>query len=145
MRLVGAAWAVPGEPELLPRAPRNNEEARLQAAVMAYLAWALPDWAVANHSPGEGKRTRRAQGELRRSGYTSGWPDIEVIRRGSDGEGRSIFIELKAKRGVLSAAQRETQRKLIYCGCPVHLCRSVPEVEAALRGCGVPLRGSVAA
>jgi hypothetical protein len=139
VRAAGVAWAVPAEPELLPRAPRNNEEARLQAAVMAYLAWALPANAIANHSPGEGKRTRRAQGDLRRSGYQAGWPDIEVIYNG-----RSCFIELKAKRGVLSAAQREMQRRLIYCGSEVCLCRSVPEVEQALREIGIPLRARVA-
>ena len=139
MRVGGAAWVQPAE--LLPaRAPRRQDELELQAAVMTFLAWALPPDAIANHSPGEGKRTRRAQADLRRSGYVSGWPDIEIIWRG-----RSLFIELKAKRGVLSAAQRETHRRLIYCGCEVCLCRSVPEVEQALREIGLPLRGSVAA
>jgi hypothetical protein len=127
---------------LLPDPPaRRHEEADLQAATMAYLAWALPPDAVAHHSPGEGKRTKRAQIELRRSGYQTGWPDIEVVYRG-----RIYFIELKRpKGGCLSAAQRACHRKLEYCDAPVMLCRSVPEVEAQLREACVPLRASVAA
>lgn len=139
MRVGGAAWVQPVELPL-PRPPRRQDELELQAAVMTFLGWALPPDAIANHSPGEGKRTRRAQADLRRSGYQAGWPDIEVIWRG-----RGIFIELKGKRGVLSAAQRETRRRLIYCGCEVCLCRSVPEVEQALREIGIPLRAGVAA
>ena len=119
---------------------RRHDEASLLHATMGFLSWALPDDAVANHSPGEGKRSKAAQVALRRSGYRAGWPDIEVIWRG-----KVYFIELKTKSGVMSPAQREMTRKLIYCGAPVMLCRSLPEVEASLREACVPLRGSVAA
>jgi hypothetical protein len=80
----------------------------------------------------------RASAALSRSGYCKGWPDIEVIHRG-----RALFIELKAARGVVSAAQKETHRRLIYAGAEVMLCRSVGEVEQSLRECGVHLRASV--
>jgi hypothetical protein len=123
--------------ERLPTVKRNNEEEKLQAAVVAYLAVALPPGAVAHHSPGEGLRSKRAQGELKRSGYQKGWPDIEVIWCG-----RSYFVELKAAGGYPSAAQRMMHQRLEYCGCPVMLCRSGPEVEAALRGLGFPLRAT---
>jgi hypothetical protein len=117
---------------------RRHEEADLQAAVMAYLALALPPNAIAHHSPGEGKRTKRAQWELKRSGYQTGWPDIEIVFRG-----RIFFIELKRpKGGSLSPAQRECRRRLEYCEAPVMLCRSVPEVEAQLREACIPLRAS---
>jgi hypothetical protein len=126
---------------LLPEPPRRrHEEADLQHAVMQYLGWALPADAIAHHSPGEGKRTRRAQGELKRSGYNRGWPDVLVIHAG-----RCFAIELKAKHGTVSPAQRAMMGKLYYCGCEVVTCRSVPEVQAALQHLGVPLRGSVAA
>jgi hypothetical protein len=123
--------------ERLPSVKRNNEEEKLQATVMQYLALALPPGAVAHHSPGEGLRSKRAQGELKRSGYQKGWPDIEVIYRG-----RSYFIELKAPGSYPSAAQRTMHQRLEYCGCPVLLCRSGPEVEAGLRGLGLPLRAT---
>jgi hypothetical protein len=123
-------------PERAPR--RRHEEDDLQAQVAEFLAVALPQGAVPHHSPGEGLRSKRAQGHLVRSGFCKGWPDFEIIWRG-----RVYFIELKSGRGVVSKAQRETHRRLTYAEAPVMLCRSVPEVEAALRECGVPLRGSV--
>ena len=126
---------------LLPSpAPRRHEEADIQHAVMQYLGWALPADAIAHHSPGEGKRTKRAQAELKRSGYNPGWPDVLVIH-----QGRCFFIELKAAKGIVSAAQRAMMAKLYYCGCEVLICRGVPEVQAALQHLGVPLRALVAA
>jgi len=127
---------------LLPdrRTVRRQSEAALQHAVMQYLALALPPDAIAHHSPGEGMRSLRAQRDLKRSGHVKGWPDIEIIWRG-----RAYFIELKAPRGSLSAAQRETHRRLSYAGAEVMLCKSVEQVEAALREVCVPLRASVAA
>jgi hypothetical protein len=132
----GGAWTlrVP-EP-----AARQYPEADLQHAVMLFLAAALPRDAIAHHSPGEGKRTKSAQAALSRSGYCKGWPDIEIVWRG-----RVYFIELKAARGVLSAAQRETHRRLVYSGAEVVVCRGVEGVERALRDAGMPLRATVMA
>lgn len=120
------------------KVPRQQPEMLLQTAVAQYLAWALPPDAVAHHSPGEGKRSRRAQGELKRSGFTSGWPDLEIVW-----DGKVVFVELKAGRGALSAAQRATHRKLHYCGAPVCVCRSPEDVEFVLRAHGLPLRATV--
>jgi hypothetical protein len=128
---------------LLPerRAVRRHEpEAAILHTCMEYLAWALPPDAVANHSPGEGKRTLRAQRDLKRSGYQTGWPDIEIVWK----DNPNIYVELKAARGVMSPAQRAMRIKLEYCGCKVLLCRTPEGMENALRELGVPLRGSVA-
>jgi hypothetical protein len=127
---------------LLPSpAPRRHEEERqLNEAVTDYLAVALPLGAVVHHSPGEGLRSKAAQGRLVRSGFCKGWPDLEIVWRS-----RVYFIELKAARGVLSKAQRECHRRLLYADAPVACCKSVPEVEAALREMCVPLRATVAA
>jgi hypothetical protein len=121
------------------RTVRRHDEADLQAACMAYLRLALPPDAVAHHSPGEGKRTLRAQRDLKRSGYQAGWPDIEIIRK----DHPNIYVELKAARGQLSVEQRAMRHKLEYCGCAVLLCRTVEGMECALRELGVPLRASV--
>lgn len=132
----GSAWVLqtPGVPT------RLNPEAVLQHAVMTFLAAALPSDAITHHSPGEGKRTKGAQAALSRSGFCKGWPDIEIVW-----QGRVYFIELKAARGVLSAAQRETHRRLVYSGATVAVCRSVDGVERALRDAGMPLRATVMA
>lgn len=123
---------------LLPDPPRRrHEEDSLQATVMEYLDLALPPDAVAHHSPGEGKRTKAAQAKLRRSGYKAGWPDVEIVWKG-----RSFFVELKAQRGTLSAAQRQMIDRLHLCGAAVVLCRSLEGVENSLREMGLPLRAS---
>lgn len=114
---------------------RGQDEARLQHAVMQYLAWALPPDAVAHHSPGEGKRGVRARADLKRSGFQSGWPDVEVVHKG-----RVHFIELKIPKGQVSPAQRTMANKLKYCGAPVCLCRRLEDVYEVLVASGVPLR-----
>lgn len=121
---------------------RLYEEEKLQASAMRFLDLALPPNAIAHHSPGEGKRTLKARHQLKRSGYKKGWPDIEIIWRGRE---RSIFIELKVPGGYVRPEQRAMHNRLIYCGAEVFVARSVPEVEALLRGIGIPLRASVAA
>lgn len=123
------------EREPVPR--RNNAEEKLQAQVMQYLTLALPDGAVAHHSPGEGLRSKRAQGELKRSGHQKGWPDIEIVFRG-----RIYFIELKVPGTYPSPAQRAMHKRLMYADAPVMLCRSGTEVEAQLREACIPLRAT---
>ena len=126
---------------LLPSpAPRRHLEDDLQAQVADFLAVALPRGAVVHHSPGEGLRSKAAQGRLVRSGFCKGWPDFEIVWRG-----RVYFIELKAARGVLSQAQRECHRRLLYAEAPVMLCKTLGQVEAQLREACVPLRASVSA
>lgn len=126
---------------LLPEAPRRRHvEDDLQKSVFAYLARALPDEGTAYAIPNGGKRHAREAARMKGLGVVAGMPDIGICYRG-----RAMFVELKAPRGVVSAAQRETIRKLTYCGAPVMLCRSVEDVEAALREACVPLRASVAA
>jgi hypothetical protein len=127
---------------LLPDPPRRkHDEDDLLYAAMEFLDLALPVEAIAHHSPGEGKRTKRAQGHLKRSGYKKGWPDIEIVWRGHP----SIFIELKAARGTLSEAQRRMHIKLAYCGAEVISCKSLPCIEESLLELGMPLRARVAA
>jgi hypothetical protein len=126
---------------LLPerRAVRRHDHDDLQHACMQYLELALPYDAVAHHSPNEGKRSLRAQRELKRSGCRPGWPDIEIIW-----QGRFYGIELKTPSDVLRKDQRETHRRLHYCGATVVTCKTLECVETSLRELGVPLRGSVA-
>jgi hypothetical protein len=113
---------------------RRHEEETLQRAVIAYLRLALPHDGVAYAVPNGGLRSKKVAARLNGTGLVAGIPDIAVVYRG-----RALFIELKTRTGVVSAAQRETMHKLIYAGADVMLCRSVPDVEAALRECGVPL------
>jgi hypothetical protein len=126
---------------LLPEPPpRRREEETLHRSTVQFLRWALPDDATFYHVPNGGLRSRKVAQRLSGLGVVAGVPDLAIVHRG-----KALFIELKAKHGTVSAAQREMIRKLTYCGAPVMLCRSVPEVEAQLREACVPLRASVAA
>jgi hypothetical protein len=124
-----------------PPAPRRQEERALHEAVMQYLKRALPPHSKAHHSPGEGKRSLRAQRDLKRSGYNAGWPDIEIIWR----DHPNIFIELKSRAGYLSPEQRAMRLELEDCGCTVVICKTLGCVENSLIELGMPLRARVSA
>jgi hypothetical protein len=119
---------------------RRHEEDDLQRSIVAYLRLALPPDGMVFAIPNGGLRSEKVAARLKGTGTLAGMPDLCVIYRS-----RAYFIELKTRTGVVSAAQRATMRKLIYCGADVMLCRSVDDVERSVRECGVPLRASVAA
>lgn len=110
-------------------------EEQIQGAVAEYLDAALPDDAVWMHVPNGGHRHPAVAAKLKWLGVKPGVPDIFIVWRG-----RSIFIELKAHKGTLSDAQKAMQQRLVLSGAVVfEVARSVDEVEAFLRGVGVPL------
>jgi len=92
---------------------------------------------------GGGGRTRGAL--LKAAGLKAGLPDLLVTR-----PTRNICfeqyptvilgIELKAKAGLLSAAQHACHKLLIECGWVVCVCRSIEEVHNALEQVGFDLR-----
>jgi hypothetical protein len=126
---------------LLPEPPRRRHlEADLQRSVHQYLLWALPPDAVHYAVPNGLMRSQKARARAQGEGVVAGVPDIAIVHRG-----RALFVELKSRRGVISAAQRNMILRLTYAGAAVCCCRSVPEVEAALREACVPLRATVAA
>jgi hypothetical protein len=135
-RVPGGAWVhqVP-EP-----AARQYPEAELQRDVHQFLTVALPPDAFHFAIPNGLMRSKKAGARARGEGVRAGVCDLCVIHRG-----RAILIELKAAKGVMSAAQKEVMRKLVYCGAEVMVVRSLAQLEAGLRECGVHLRASVSA
>lgn len=113
-------------------------EAQLQAQIASYLSVALPSDAQFHHSPSEGKRGWRSQAALKASGFTTGWPDIEIIW-----QGRVYFLELKSEKGRVSPAQAKCHSGLIAAGAPVAVARSLDEAVSQIREWGIPLRASL--
>ena len=113
-------------------------EASLQAQVAQFLRLALPSDAIFHHSPGEGKRGWRAQASLKASGFTPGWPDVEIVW-----SGRVYFLELKSVRGRLTPAQILCHERLRAAGAAVALVRSLGEVAKQLADWGLPLRATL--
>ena len=87
--------------------------------------------------------------KLSRLGLKRGWPDILVLHRTLHGielkragAGLSKTRLVRTRRGGLRelAGQQDVFPRLEGAGMRIAVCRSVPEVLAALRGWGVPLR-----
>lgn len=112
-------------------------EKALHLAVARFLAISLPPHAIWHHSPNGGSRHVLEAKAFRDMGVRAGWPDIEIVWAG-----RVHFFELKARDGRLSPAQKETHAALIDAGATVSVCRSIDDIETALRGIGIPLRAS---
>lgn len=111
-------------------------EAQLHKAVAHFLRLALKPptiWTTIGH--GGGGRVRGAQ--LKAMGMQKGWPDILVID-----DGVAIGIELKAKKGAQSDEQKSIEVSFIKAGMAYWLCRSVEDVEDALRRECVPLHAT---
>lgn len=116
---------------------RQNPEELLQLAVAKFLNAALDDNSLWFHVPNGGWRSFTEAKRLKNMGVMAGLPDIEVISGG-----RAIWIELKTPGGRVSDAQVHCHQRLQQARCPVSVCRSVEEVERALRAAGVPLRAT---
>ena len=108
----------------------------LQVQVASFLNVALPDGCIFHHSPNEGKRHVSYINRLKRLGTNWGWPDLELFcpqNTTSSGHNEAIFIELKIKRGRLTANQ-ETMRDLLRnAGFSWGLCKSVEDVYLFLK------------
>lgn len=115
-------------------------EDELHAAVVDFLRIALAKDVVLHHSPNEGKRSWKAQQNIVAFGTRAGWPDLEILA-----DGTVYFIELKTPKGRMSPAQTETHANLRHAGFQVLTCRSVVEVELALRSWRIPLSARIAA
>lgn len=118
----------------------KRPEQALQIAVAQYLGHALKAPTIWTAFPaGGGGKVRGAF--LKAMGLKAGWPDILVMHP-LEIHPTVIGIELKAKAGRISPAQKVVMESFLACKAWYVLCRSVDEVEACLRYCKVPLHAS---
>lgn len=121
------------------RNPRKTPEADLQREILRYLGATLPHGFVFHHSPNGGM----LKGEVGRSrglGTKPGWPDLQVVGRLDSGEPFTGYIEVKAPKGRLSEEQITMRDRLIDCGYPVGVARSIDDVRELVRAWGLPSR-----
>lgn len=111
-------------------------ESQLQRAVIDYLRVALVR-GLAFAIPNAARRTQWGRASNAVPGLMPGAPDVLVVT-----EGRPVFVELKTPKGRLSDAQVAAHAALKAAGATVLVCRSVEEVERALRDWGVPLKAT---
>lgn len=115
---------------------RGNPEAQLHKAAADYLDRILPPKSWWTTIPaGGGGRIRGAI--LKRLGYAAGTPDLLICYAG-----KAFFIELKAKKGKLSAEQVGQHEALNEASVPVEICRSITDIGCALSRWQIPTRES---
>lgn len=121
---------------------RRNPEQLLQISVAQYLRVALRPPTIWSAFPaGGGGKIRGAF--LKAMGLAQGWPDLLVMHPAAPGCGPVVVgIELKAAKGRQTPEQKAVSESFFACRAWYVLCRSLDEVEAALRYCKVPLHAT---
>ena len=115
---------------------RGKPEMAIQRAILGFIARCCPGSdarAIPNDS-----HTRMAQLARRSQGVIAGTPDLVVVAPG----GITVWLEVKAPRGVLSEAQKGTHAHWKRLGHHVAVVRSIEDAEDALRAAGVPVSGT---
>jgi hypothetical protein len=123
---------------------RRPEQA-LAIAAAQYLRLALRPptvWFAIDH--GAGRMTPAAAGLLKARGGRQGVPDLLVLHP-FQADTNVVGLELKAPKGRVSDAQRIMAREFRAAGAAYEFCRSLEDVEAVLRGVGIPVFATVAA
>ncbi|MFY8105636.1 MAG: VRR-NUC domain-containing protein [Elstera sp.] len=121
---------------------RKNPEQRLQIQVANFLRLALRPPTVWTAFPaGGGGKVRGAL--LKAMGLKPGWPDVIVLHPLGLNT-LVVGIELKAKKGRLSDAQKDACEALWAANARYVECRSLEEVDRCLRRAGVPMHAHVA-
>ena len=119
-------------------APKGPSEYDFHRSVIFYLTKALDGHAMFFHSPNGGYRYATEAARLKSMGVIAGLPDIGIVHAG-----RVAFLELKAKRGRVSPAQAYCHQRLLEAGSTVSVCRTLSDVEAALKRAGIPVKARV--
>lgn len=137
-------------------APAAAEDDLHEQVARALAILLLPPTQFSTFPAGGYQLTEAAKARLSRLGMASGWPDILIVAKTPTRPDGGIWgIELKASGGRLSktrlvrtrrggiriaVGQEERFACLEAAGMPVAVCQTLPEVLAALRSWGIPLR-----
>lgn len=111
----------------------HASEAEIHRAIVDWLIINLPDGSVMHHSPNEGRHKVQYRVAQKRLGVRAGWPDIEIFVPRTwwheDQPWSPLFLEVKARRGRLSAQQKTVRDELVGAGARVGLVRSIDETR----------------
>jgi hypothetical protein len=105
----------------------RRPEQTLQRAVVEHLQWRARPGAWWTHVPLGGARSKVEAAILRGLGTRAGTPDLLIVA-----DGRACFLELKAPRGRVSAAQRECHTALRAAGATVAVANNIDEAVELL-------------
>jgi hypothetical protein len=105
----------------------RRPEQTLQRAVVEHLRWRARPGVWWTHIPLGGLRSRIEAAILRGLGTTRGTPDLLIVAGG-----HAYFLEFKAPRGRVSAAQRECHEALRAAGATVAVANDIDEAVELL-------------
>lgn len=111
-----------------PRNPTVVSEHRLQVALIDYLKIALRPELECRAIPNGEKRHIRVASRLKSEGVRRGTPDIFICLPG----GKVAWLEMKAKKGVLSDDQKAFRDKVVALGHFWGMAKSVDEALSHL-------------
>lgn len=122
---------------------RRQPEAELQKAVVKYIRYAAPH-ILFLHPANGGYRTKAEAGIFKAMGVLPGVADLLLFYEGKSYGSKSpsgyfmecAAIELKAGKGTQTEHQKAFMHKWTALGGNYAICRSISEVEAALRDWG---------
>lgn len=139
----------------------NHSETDFHITVAAFLRRAMPPeipWTTIAHGAYLGDGMVRTRGgkqiplrvvranRLKLMGANNGWPDIIVLRDGGlIGLSKFIGLELKSQFGSLSDDQKSVHAMIRGVGGSVHVCKTLEQVESALRYEAIILRARASA
>lgn len=118
--------------------PRDMSEAQLQKATAHFLDYALTIASTWFHVPNSIRTTPKQAAVHKAFGMKAGAGDCIIISR----DVVPLAIELKTKVGRLSAEQVFWSDAWVSAGGVYRVCRSVDDVERALREHRIPLRAT---
>lgn len=111
----------------------RHEEEDTQIQCVEWMRWQHPKEAQSlHHSPNGGKRALREAARFKAMGTSAGFPDLllSIARGGWHG----LAVEMKAQKGVQSAAQRQWQQRLEENGYRYEVCRSLDQFRVVIKG-----------
>lgn len=106
----------------------RRPEQTLQRAVLAHLQWRARAGVWWCHLANGGWRSPIEAKILKALGVVAGAPDLLIVA-----DGRAYFLELKAPRGRVSAAQRECHEALRAAGAAVAIADNIDEALELLQ------------
>ena len=120
-----------GDVTRMPKKPRRHEEDDLQIAVMRMVVAEARRDVLVFHPANGGARSKAQAARFKAMGVVAGIPDLVVII-----DGRVHGVELKAKKGRASDAQKAMEPRWKAAGGVYAIARSVDEVRALLASWG---------
>lgn len=118
----------------------RNAEAKIQAAIVAYVRAVAPD-VLCFAVPNGGLRTKSEAALLKWTGVLAGIPDLILVLPG----GGMAAWEVKTPSGVLSKDQQAVWLRLMAMGTPRAVVRSVDDARRELAALGIETRERIAA